>query len=593
MRVAIPSVLTVLTVLIMLSTRCLSSALRVPPLSRLLSPKILLPSTQVFSRSRKVSSSITRESLDPSAVRVRFAPSPTGSLHIGGARTALFNWLFARKHQGKFILRVEDTDEARSSRASEESILRDLRWLGLDVDEGPGDLGGKYGPYRQSERKDIYQAFAKQLIESGHAYPCFCTSEELQKKKDENEAMGKPNTYNGEWRDRDPVEVKRKLDAGVPYSVRFKVPDKKFFIDDLVRGRVTWNPQKALGDFIIMRSNGMPVYNFCVAVDDYLMNITHVIRAEEHLSNTIKQILVFDAMNAKPPIYAHCSLILGEDKKKLSKRRGAASVGDFKAKGYFPSAMRNYLAMIGWNPGSQQEIFTDEELIKAFDPRRIVKSPAVFDSSRLKWMNSHHISRLSLPDFQSRCEAILRNSSYFPLSPLDSADTVSSETRDLEKEFIGVAANISTKSMKFLDDVVPLTKDVLKYPFDEYCSDKRMKKVLDSGFITLATLFTSDFREGLFPYSEADEIFDPATFNDYLYNVGQTLGIPEKQVFYPTRFALTGTFSGPDISFQLRLLVITKKLLSKYPDDMFSDIRKDFVSFEERMKKLEKYLSSS
>ena len=207
MRVAIPSVLTVLTVLIMLSTRCLSSALRVPPLSRLLSPKILLPSTQVFSRSRKVSSSITRESLDPSAVRVRFAPSPTGSLHIGGARTALFNWLFARKHQGKFILRVEDTDEARSSRASEESILRDLRWLGLDVDEGPGDLGGKYGPYRQSERKDIYQAFAKQLIESGHAYPCFCTSEELQKKKDENEAMGKPNTYNGEWRDRDPVEV--------------------------------------------------------------------------------------------------------------------------------------------------------------------------------------------------------------------------------------------------------------------------------------------------------------------------------------------------------------------------------------------------
>jgi glutamyl-tRNA synthetase len=282
-----------------------------------------------------------------SPVRVRFAPSPTGSLHVGGARTAVFNWLLAQRTGGTFIVRVEDTDESRSTKQSEISILDDLRWLKLTWDEGPESVG-MYGPYRQSERKSLYQQVAMDLVKQGKAYPCFCTEDELELKRKHAEANGLDPKYDGKWRNADPDEVRRRLEAGDPYTVRFRVPSHKtVYIDDAVRGRVTWDTDSSLGDFIILRSNGVPVYNFCVAVDDCRMKITHVIRAEEHLTNTFRQLLVFEAMNHRPPTYAHCSLILAEDRSKLSKRHGATSVNQFRLDGYLAEAMLNYLASLG------------------------------------------------------------------------------------------------------------------------------------------------------------------------------------------------------------------------------------------------------
>jgi glutamyl-tRNA synthetase len=280
-------------------------------------------------------------------VRVRFAPSPTGSLHVGGARTALFNWLLAKKTKGSFIVRVEDTDEARSTRESENMILGDLKWMNMNWDEGPG-VEGPYGPYRQSERKDIYKKYGDQLIAQGKAFRCFCTPEELDEKRAAAEAAGLDPKYDGTWRNADPVEVQKKIDNGDPYTVRFMVPPGKVVsIDDIVRGKVTWDADASLGDFIILRSNGMPVYNFCVAVDDANMQVTHVIRAEEHLTNTLRQMLILEALGYRPPTYAHCSLILGQDRSKLSKRHGATSVSQFAEQGFLPQAMMNYLANLG------------------------------------------------------------------------------------------------------------------------------------------------------------------------------------------------------------------------------------------------------
>ena len=262
--------------------------------------------------------------------RLRFAPSPTGSLHVGGARTALYSYLAAKKAGGKFVLRIEDTDLARSTKESEESMIKDLRWLGLDWDEGPF-VGGPAGNYRQSERGEEYVKIAKKLVEMGHAYPCFCTEEELEAKRQAAEASGSQVAYDGAWRDADPAEVQRRIDAGEPYTYRFKVPKGKVVaIDDMVRGRISWDVEATLGDFILLRSNGVPVYNFCVAVDDATMGITTVARAEEHLTNTVRQVLVLEALGFPQPDYAHCSLILGEDRSKLSKRHGATSCDQFR-----------------------------------------------------------------------------------------------------------------------------------------------------------------------------------------------------------------------------------------------------------------------
>jgi nondiscriminating glutamyl-tRNA synthetase len=320
-------------------------------------------------------------------VRVRFAPSPTGHLHVGGARTAIFNWLFAKHHGGTFIIRVEDTDQARSTRESEQMVLDDLRWLGLAWDEGP-DVGGPHAPYRQSERHEQYVTAAESLVAKGVAYRCYCREEELEAKRKQAEADGRPPHYDLTcW-------INRRNDDA-PHVIRFHVPeDGDVTIQDLIRGEVTWR-KESLGDFVIVRSDGMAVYNFSVVVDDHDMDITHVIRAEEHLTNTHRQVLIYRALEWPVPAFAHVSLILGQDRTKLSKRHGATSVSQYAEDGFLPDAMVNYLTLLGWSSPEGLEVFPREHAISAFALERVNAAPAVFDPQKLDWLNGQSIHAMS------------------------------------------------------------------------------------------------------------------------------------------------------------------------------------------------------
>ena len=324
-----------------------------------------------------------------SNVRVRFAPSPTGYLHVGGARTALFNWLFARHSGGKFILRIEDTDRERSKPEYEEAIIRDLQWLGLDWDEGPS-IGGPDGPYRQTERASLYRDQLKKLLSSGAAYQCFCGYKELEAEGGAAQEQGKIYRYSGKCRNLSPSESEAKRKDGQTFSVRLKVPEGTTTFQDLVRGTVTVDHAE-IDDFILVRSGGEPTYNFVASVDDALMRISHVIRGDDHLSNTPKQILIYRALGFSEPLFAHIPLILGPDRTPLSKRHGANSVGEFKRHGYLPEAMMNYLALLGWSLDGKTDIFPKEELIRRFTLERVVKSAACFDYEKLQWLNGHYI----------------------------------------------------------------------------------------------------------------------------------------------------------------------------------------------------------
>ncbi|MDQ3911682.1 MAG: glutamate--tRNA ligase [Actinomycetota bacterium] len=328
-------------------------------------------------------------------IRVRYAPSPTGSLHVGGVRTALFNWLFARKNNGTFVLRVEDTDLERSTEESVEQLKRSLRWIGLEWDEGP-EIDGPYGPYRQTERFDLYREAAKKLLDSGAAYRDFATSEELARFREEARAEKRQPIYTGgEYREMGPEEAQKKIEAGEPYTVRMKTPrEGKTVIEDIIRGPVTFENAN-LEDFVLMKSSNTPTYNFAAAVDDAAMRISHVIRGDDHLSNTPRQILVYDALGYELPAFAHVPQVLGPDKKKLSKRHGAASVEDFAEQGYLPEALFNYLALLGAGYAADEEIFSPDELAERFRIDRVSGNPAVFDEKKLLAINAIYLRRQS------------------------------------------------------------------------------------------------------------------------------------------------------------------------------------------------------
>src|SRR5215211_7137905 len=326
-------------------------------------------------------------------IRVRYAPSPTGMLHVGGVRTALFNWLFARKNGGVFVLRIEDTDLERSTEESVEQLKRSLRWIGLEWDEGP-EVGGPYPPYRQTERFDLYREAAKELLQSGAAYYDFATPEELGAFREKARAEGRQPIYTGgEYRDMDPEEVRKKIEAGEPYTVRFKTPrGGQTVVEDMIRGPVTFENAN-LEDFVLMKSSDTPTYNFAAAVDDAAMEISHVIRGDDHLSNTPRQILIHEALGNPLPAFAHVPQVLGPDKKKLSKRHGAASVEDFAERGYLPEALFNYLALLGAGYAADEEIFTPEELAERFRIDRVSGNPAVFDEKKLTSINAIYLRR--------------------------------------------------------------------------------------------------------------------------------------------------------------------------------------------------------
>lgn len=343
--------------------------------------------------------------------RVRMAPSPTGYFHIGSARTALFNFLFARKYGGKFILRIEDTDQSRSKKEYETNILESLKWLNLHWDEGP-EIGGEFGPYRQSERLDIYEKYLKQLLEEGKAYYCFCTKEELEVQRQEMITRGMAPRYSGKCRDLPLETVKRYLNEGRKPVIRLKMPNEKIKFKDLIRGEIEFD-LSLIGDIVIAKSLREPLYNFSVVIDDYLMEITHVIRGEDHISNTPKQIVLQKALGFPTPFYAHLPMILGPDRSKLSKRHGAMAVLDYKRLGYLPEAIVNFLALLGWHPSSDNEILTLEEIIQEFDLKRIQKAGAVFNIKKLDWLNSQYLKKLPLIDLGERFINYLKDSSDY------------------------------------------------------------------------------------------------------------------------------------------------------------------------------------
>lgn len=327
-------------------------------------------------------------------VRVRFAPSPTGYLHIGGARTAMYNYLYAKAMGGKYILRIEDTDLERSEKKFEDLQIEDLKWLGITHDEGP-DVGGDYGPYRQSERGHIYKAWSDKLLDTGHAYHCFCSEEELKAKNEQALLEKRDPQYDGKCLNVTRAEAATRMSAGEVAVIRFKAPRKSYAFNDHVRGHVEF-PEGMVGDFVIMRANGVPVYNYAVVVDDASMKITHVIRAEEHLPNTLRQLMIYEAFGVTPPQFAHGSLLIGEDRQKLSKRHGATSVNLYKEMNYLPAALLNYLCLLGWSHPEEKDIFDIHTLGTMFNLERFTKAPAIYDIKKLDFINGEHLRHLPL-----------------------------------------------------------------------------------------------------------------------------------------------------------------------------------------------------
>jgi glutamyl-tRNA synthetase len=454
-------------------------------------------------------------------VRVRFAPSPTGYLHVGGARTALFNWLYAKKTKGVFVLRIEDTDVERSTQEAVEGLLRDMKWLGLTWDEGPG-VDGECCPYFQSLRQKIYRDYAEKLLESGAAYPCFCKPEELEARKKKAEEEHRSLHYDGTCRNLSKEEVQKRIEAGEPYALRVKVPEKDYVLNDLVRGRVEWKAG-TLGDFIIMRSSGMPVYNFCVVVDDAQMKITHVVRAEEHLTNTHRQLILYEALGLKPPVFAHASLILGEDKSKLSKRHGATSVGQYAQDGFLPEAMINFLALLGWNEGNDREIYSVEELIENFSLERISKSPGVFDKNKLVWVNGQHLRALPVEKLARLVEPILKKE-------------LPDETRLNDPAIFEKLVSLIQIKMNVLNDAIEVAREVLYYSPSKDEEELAMISTDKSKdlFAALADEFTKCewVREG---------------YNAAIKAAGKIAGAKGKELFMPIRIKITGTGHGPDL----------------------------------------------
>jgi glutamyl-tRNA synthetase len=375
-------------------------------------------------------------------IRVRYAPSPTGRLHVGGVRTALFNWLFARKNGGTFVLRIEDTDLERSTEESVEQLGRSMRWIGLDWDEGPG-AGGPHPPYRQTERFDLYREAAKKLLDSGAAYYDFATPEDLAGLRERARAVGRQPIYTGdEYREMDPDETRERIESGEPYTVRFKTPrDGQTVVQDMIRGPVTFENAN-LEDFVLMKSTDTPTYNFAAAFDDAEMVISHVIRGDDHLSNTPRQILIHEALGNPLPAFAHVPQVLGPDKKKLSKRHGAASVEDFAERGYLPEALFNYLALLGAGYAADQEIFTPEELAERFRIDRVSGNPAILDEKKLRSVNAVYLRRKSSEELATLAAPMLVESGAATREELERDPARLEDIMDLLKERIALTTEI-------------------------------------------------------------------------------------------------------------------------------------------------------
>ena len=459
-------------------------------------------------------------------MRVRFAPSPTGQLHVGNARTALFNWLIAHGKDGTFILRIEDTDAERSTRESEAGILEDLRWLGLDWDEGP-DVGGVHGPYRQSERLHLYASYANELITGEHAYYCFCSPARLEDDRKGDLAAGRPPKYHGTCRSISSAEARVRMEAGERPVIRFKIPEGvDVAFQDLVRGEVTFSSD-VIGDPVLVRSDGRPQYNFAVVVDDALMEITHVIRGEDHISNTPRQVLLYQALGFTPPEFAHLSLVMGPDHTPLSKRHGATSVGEFRERGYLPEALVNYLALIGWSPGGDEELLPIQELARRFALEDVGHSAGVFDQEKLAWMNRHYMKEAAPARLAAETARYFLGRGY-----------LRRRTDDAMEYLISVLP-MAVGSVDRLEEI----PDRLRFLFD---FDPRAALARDE---VASVLHEAGAREVIAALPAAIErpLLDREAFRAMANHVKDRTGMKGKALFHPIRIALTGEGGGPEL----------------------------------------------
>jgi nondiscriminating glutamyl-tRNA synthetase len=459
-------------------------------------------------------------------MRVRFAPSPTGQLHVGNARTALFNWLLAKGQGGTFIFRIEDTDRARSTSESERAIIEDLRWMGLDWDEGV-DAGGEHGPYRQSERLHIYRAYAVELLSGGKAYHCFCSAEQLEADRQAALKEGRAPKYSGRCRDIARHEARRRIDNGEPAVIRFRVPDGRDVIfNDIVRGEVRFTTD-VIGDPVLVRSDGIPAYNYAVVIDDALMEVTHVIRGEDHISNTPRQILLYEAFGWRSPLFAHVSLVMGPDHSPLSKRHGATSVKEFRERGYLPEALTNYLALIGWSPGDGEELLPMQELARRFDLADVGHSAGVFDVEKLAWVNRHYLkvadpvrlAALAVPYFE-------REGWITAAAPA-------------VLDYLVRVVPLATASVDRLDQIPARLRFLFDYSAERALADADIRAEAVAARAVIDALAEE--------LASAGPLTDRDAFRALAARVRERTGVKGKALFHPIRLALTGEAEGLEL----------------------------------------------
>ena len=471
-------------------------------------------------------------------IRTRFAPSPTGYLHVGGARTALYSWLYAKKNKGQFVLRIEDTDQARSTKESQDMLIEDLKWLGLDWDEGDGK-GGDFAPYQQSQRLQIYLEHAERLLKSSKAFYCFCSDAELEQHRTEAQAQGLPPQYNGKCRSIPLETAKARLADGETATVRFRTPSEKrdYAFNDIVRKHVSF-PSDMVGDFVILRSDGMPVYNFCCVVDDALMNITHVLRAEEHLSNTLRQMMLYEAFDYPLPEFGHISLILGTDRQKLSKRHGATSCNQYREMGYHPDALNNYLALLGWSSPNGDEILSRQMLVDQFDLDRLNPAAAVFDEVKLKWVNATHLRAMPSADLW---KAILPFLEKAELNPSEQAHWQDVQWQER-------CLNLFKTSMETFADAVPLFQYLV-----------RAKLAYDAEALEVmqwpeAKAVVSTWQQEL--SRAGSEFLTEAEFLAIQEKVKVSCAVKGKQLFMPIRVAVIAKAHGAELKHLVPLIPV-------------------------------------
>lgn len=469
--------------------------------------------------------------------RVRFAPSPTGYLHIGGARTCFYNYLMAKHENGPLILRIEDTDLERSSREFENEQIADFKWLGIEFDESP-NKPGDYGPYRQSERTQLYLKTAQELIQSNNAFYCFCSDQELESKKEQALAQGKHPHYDGTCYHLSKEDVESRISRGQRPAIRFKAPFKKYAFSDLVRGDVEF-PEDMVGDFVIIRSNGMPTYNYCCVIDDALMDISHVIRAEEHLNNTVRQLMIYEALGKNPPAFAHVSLLIGKDRQKLSKRHGATSVRTYREEGYFPEALLNYLTLLGWSHPEEKDVFTTQDIVPLFDFSRFSKSPAVYDVEKLNWINGQHMKAMETSLLEQRF------TQYLEQEVKDKSGLLAA-TSDYRLRFLGLFKDKADTLLQLQQHY----QELFKVSFETDAEYQEMMN-LES---------TPKLRQYLLnKLSEIKnvEFVSDSIVGEWMDGAKKELGIKGKPLFMGTRVLLTGRAHGPDLKVLLSLTPVS------------------------------------